>query len=220
MNVSVLERMLKESHYDKKETDFLVKGFTEGFNIEYQGIENRQDVSRNIPFTVGDKFELWMKIMKEVKAGRFAGPFDQIPFKEYAQAPIGLVPKAGGKTRLIFHLSYDFKVSGNKSINACTPKDLCLVKYNDIDSAIQNCFELCADGKEPIYFAKTDIQSAFRILPLSIECIKWLVMKAENPATGKTVFHREMLAFWVEHKLFAFSKVLKCIEAHLPAQDS
>ena len=46
--------------------------------------------------------------MKEVKVGRYCRPFEQIPYANYIQSPIGLVPKAGGKMRLIFHLSYDF----------------------------------------------------------------------------------------------------------------
>ena len=128
--------------------------------------------------------------MKEVKAGCFAGPFDEIPFDEYIQSPIGLVPKAGNKTHLIFHLSYDFKDSGNRSVNTCTPKELYSVKYNDIDCAIQNCFASCKAG-ETIFFAKTDVQSAFRILPLCLRCIKWLIMKAENPLTGKVVYFVE-----------------------------
>ena len=48
--------------------------------------------------------------MKEIKERRYAGPFmkENFPFVNYIQSPIGLVPKAGNKTRLIFHLSYDF----------------------------------------------------------------------------------------------------------------
>ena len=92
--------------------------------------------------------------MKEVKAGRIAGPFDQIPFKNYIQSPVGLVPKAGGKTRMIFHLSYEFsedsstqtqqseQLSDNMSLNACTPKEICSVKYNDLDHAVANCLRL------------------------------------------------------------------------------
>ena len=49
------------------------------------------------------------KLVKKVNLGRYAGPFLNIPFKNYVQSPVGLVPKAGNKTRLIFHLSYDFK---------------------------------------------------------------------------------------------------------------
>ena len=36
------------------------------------------------------------------------------------QSPVGLVPKSGGKTRLIFHFSYHFK-NGNQSVNYWTP---------------------------------------------------------------------------------------------------
>ena len=47
--------------------------------------------------------------MKEVSLGRIAGPFEKIPFTNFMQSPIGLVPKTGGKTHLIFHLSFNFK---------------------------------------------------------------------------------------------------------------
>ena len=88
--------MLIESNYDSTETNFLIEGFSTGFDIGYEGPEIRQDTSKNIPFTVGDKYILWDKIMKEVKAGKYAGPFDIIPFDNYIQSPIGLVPKDGG----------------------------------------------------------------------------------------------------------------------------
>ena len=35
--------------------------------------------------------------MKEVKEGRYAGPFKDNPYKYYIQSPIGLVPKDNGK---------------------------------------------------------------------------------------------------------------------------
>ena len=57
------------------------------------------------------------------------------------QSPIGLVPKAGNKTRLIFHLSYNFK-NGNKSINYWTPVDMFSVNYNDLDSVVRDCIQL------------------------------------------------------------------------------
>ena len=58
---------------------------------------------------VGNETEMWNKIMKDVSAKRVAGPFDKIPFTNFIQSPIGLVPKAGNKTRLIFHLSFNFE---------------------------------------------------------------------------------------------------------------
>ena len=100
--------MLHRSGFDKDKSDELVKGFTEGFDIGYRGPVNRADEARNLPINVGSLSDIWDKIMKEVKLGRTAGPFRQVPYKNYIQSPIGLVPKAGGQTRMIFHLSFDF----------------------------------------------------------------------------------------------------------------
>ena len=60
-----------ELRYDTHETDFIIDGFSNGFDIGYQGAEIRQDTSKNIPFTpgVGDKVDMWNKLMKEVKLG-------------------------------------------------------------------------------------------------------------------------------------------------------
>ena len=129
--------------------------------------------------------------MKEVEAKRFAGPYDKIPFEDFIQSPIGLVPKSGGKTRLIFHLSFEFNSEENgKSLNACTPRDICTVKYNDLDAAVQCCLRISKEAetinKSPmIFLGKTDLTSAFRVLLLKIACFCWMVLKAENPETGK-----------------------------------
>ena len=107
---------------------------------------DRRDTSQNIPFTVGNKYQLWEKMMDEIEMKHFAGPykFDDLPFansRTLVPSPCGLVPKAGNKTRLIFHLFYKFK-NGNESINFWTPEDLSSVKYNDLDNAVKNCLEL------------------------------------------------------------------------------
>ena len=122
IRINVFRDMLIRSNYDGAETQFLIEGFSRGFDIGYQGPVLRQDVSRNLPFTVGNKFVLWEKIMKEVQLKRYAGPYDKVPFQNYIQSPIGLVPKAGNKTRLIFHLSYRFP-NGNESVNYWTPHE-------------------------------------------------------------------------------------------------
>ena len=144
LDVDKYEQLLHESNYNPEEVSFLINGFREGFDIGYTGPQNRQSQSKNIPFTVGNHIEMWNKIMKEGQLKRVARPFDKVPFKNFIQSPIGLVPKAGNKTRLIFHLSYDFKdleIKDN-SVNACTPKDMCSVQYNDLDSAVQSCLEV------------------------------------------------------------------------------
>ena len=180
--------------YYKAETEFLTNGFSQGFDIGYNGPWERQSRARNIPFSIGNKFDLWAKIMKEVKGKRMAGPYDSIPFKNYIQSPVGLVPKAGNKTRMIFHLSFKFGEKDNQvSLNVGTPRDMCSVHYNDIDHAIQNCLETSKlamelTGSPVIYIEKTDLSNAFRVLPLKICCFCWLVLMAQDPNDGKWKF--------------------------------
>ena len=188
MNVGNLARLLNESNYNKQKTKYLIDGFTNGFDLCYSWPVNRSDRSRNIPLRVGDKFELWEKIMKEEGLGHYAGPFEEICFDTFVQSPIGLVPKDGGKkTRFIFHLSYDFPVSGFGSINSFIPKELCSVKYNDLDTAIQNSFHWGGQSQKVVY-GKTDVQLAFCLAPLKKSCWRLLVMMAPHPITGKMLF--------------------------------
>ena len=122
--------------YDPLETEFLILGFSQGFIIGYKGLQRRSE-SSDIPFIVGSELEMWQKIMKEVNAKHVTGPFDQIPLEDYIQSPIGLVSKVGDKTRLIFHLSYDFSEADKEaSLNSCTPRELCTVKYHDLNMAV------------------------------------------------------------------------------------
>ena len=89
--------------------------------------------------------------MKEVQAQRVAGPFNEIPYKNYIQSPIGLVPKAGGKTRLIFCLSYTFdKGDDLGSLNQHTPKHQCSVQYQDLDHAVHAYLHLVEITEEEI----------------------------------------------------------------------
>ena len=106
LNVAKFEELLKCSQYNPDETKFIIDGFTNGFDIYYDGPTECQSYAQNIPITVWSTQELWDKIMKEVKLGRYTESFDKVPYDNFIQSTIGLVPKAGNKIRLIFHLSY------------------------------------------------------------------------------------------------------------------
>ena len=215
LKVDIYEDLLKQSGYDSNETEFLVDSFRNGFDIGYDGPTERTSQSDNIPLTIGTKVDLWNKIMKEVKAKRVAGPFEQIPYDNYIQSPIGLVPKASNKTRMIFHLSYNFNnnPSGNpsgKSVNACTPREICTVRYNDLDVAVGMCLELCKQFESSddqvfpvIFLGKMDLSSAFRVLPLKIKCFCWLIFKAEDPDDG-------IVKYFVE-KCLPFGASISCV---------
>ena len=130
INVKKYNQLLLDVNFPSDEREFLVNGFRFGFDIGYKGPVIRQSKSENIPFTIGNEAEMWNKIMKEVKLGRYAGPFADVPYENYIQSSIGLVPKdRGKKTRLIFHLLYDFGPEGEESLNFHSPEELCSVKY-------------------------------------------------------------------------------------------
>ena len=175
----ILKQLLEETQYDPEKTKFLIDGFTEGFDLGYRGPEDVKMTSPNLKFVIGDSTLLWNKVMQEVRVGRYAGPFDEIPFDNYIQSPIGLVPKDGGtKTRLIFHLSYP--KDAQTSVNANTPEDLSSVSYADFEEAVRICLK---EGKG-CFAAKSDFSSALRHLCLARKFWKYLVMKARHPVTG------------------------------------
>ena len=186
INAELLKQELIDINYDKTKTEILFKGFKEGFDIGYTGPLNRRNTSRNIPFKVGNPVDMWEKIMKEVHLGRYVGPYqeDEIPYEYFVQLPIGLVPKAEDKTRLIFHLLYDFP-DGPKSINHNTPKDVCLVSYHDLDCVVKYCMVLLnkLNSAGVLFFGKTDLVSTFRILPIKPGQRNLLLMRAKHPVT-------------------------------------
>ena len=90
----VLEELLKISGFDERKRNFLIEGFTRGFMLNYEGnLRNCKRLAPNLKLRVGNKVELWNKIMKEVELGQFAGPFESPPMEHFVQSPIGLVPK-------------------------------------------------------------------------------------------------------------------------------
>ena len=185
-----------EANYPKDKTNKLIHGFMEGFDIQYQGRQNRAEYSNNIPLFVGTKVQLWNKVIKEVRLGWYAGPYIEVPYQYFLQSPIGLVPKDNNtQTRLIFHLSYEF-LSGLGSVNSNTPQELCTVQYKNLDHAVEESLNLLSKlrnsgGDNLLFYGKTDVKSAFRILSLSVSCFKWLILKAREPITGCTFFFVE-----------------------------
>ena len=180
VNVQKLNHLLQQNNYSKEKTDFLVQGFRQGFELNYQGEQNVRRYAPNLKLRFGSKLEIWNKVMTEVQAGRYAGSFEDVPFRHFIQSPIGLVPKdRGKKTRLIFHLSYP---KDRESVNSGIPKHLCSVKYPDFADEVQMCLKAGKGCK----IAQSDMSMAFRNIPMSKRSWKFLVMKAEHPVTGKT----------------------------------
>ena len=183
-----LRRLLVETEYPETKTEWLINSFEHGFHLGYRGPTDVQRLAPNLKLNVGNETIPWNKVMKEVKAKRYAGPYVNVPFKTFIQSPIGLVPKNQGKdTCLIFHLSYP---RNGSSVNSETPPEHCSVKYPDFDEAVHRCldeFESSFKGIDLkfLFIGKSDMRSTFRNLGMSVIQFKFLVMKARSPFDGK-----------------------------------
>ena len=206
VKVEVLDFLLQDTEYMEDERNFITNGFRFGFPLEYHGPKDRKMMANNLKLRCGSLTQLWNKVIKEVSLGCYAGPFEEIPFTNYIQSPIGLVPKhKPGETRLIFHLSYP----EGESVNDYTPKDLCTVKYKDLDQAIR----LIQSVSQNCFVVKSDFKGAFRNLPIKPEDRKWLVMVAVHPVTRiKYFFIEKCLPFGSSISCSHFQRVSNAIE--------
>jgi hypothetical protein len=152
----ILQNLL--SGYDKCKSKFLCNGISQGFHLNFQGPREHRICDNLISAKLQEDC-VHQKLQKEISCGRIAGPFPFPPFQNLQCSPIGLVPKKeANEFRLIHHLSYPHGFSINDHI----PDDLCSVSYTTIDDAVRLIKKL---GPSCL-LAKTDIASAFRILPV------------------------------------------------------
>lgn len=146
------------SGYDEAEKNFLVNGFTYGFRIPFDGNLPSQNVIRNHPSALANKDEVNKKIIEELKAGRIMGPFRVKP-PNLICSPLALVPKKEpGKFRLIQDLSFPKGTSINDGID----HQFTEIHYDSVDIVVQKVKQC---GRNCL-MAKTDIENAFRILPI------------------------------------------------------
>ena len=198
VDVDIYKSLLRESGYDKEKSKYLINGFRHGFRLEYQGDRKVKMTAPNLKLDgVGSQVTLWNKVMKEVQAKCYTGPFKMVPFDYYIQSPIGLVPKDGRKdTRLIFHLSYPRNTG--RSVNANIPKAKCSVQYPDFADVIR----LCMIAGKSCKIARSDMRAAFRNLGMLPQDFCLLVMKAVSPLDGET--------YWFFDKALAFGSSISC----------
>ena len=137
----------------------MYKGFSEGFSL-FNNKSHPQPPPKNLKSAYLHPEIVDRKLSKEAQLGRIAGPFPQPPLGEMVFSPLGLQPKkAQGQYRVIHHLSFP----KGQSVNDGIPFDSATVKYASVGQAIHNIVQTGPN----CYLAKTDIQSAFRIIPVS-----------------------------------------------------
>lgn len=142
---------------------FITHGFKFGFRLNFSGVRCCQD-SPNLGTARDNPENVREKLSTELAMGRIAGPFDSAPFHDFKCSPLGLVPKCQeGQFHLIHHFSYPRKTG--TSVNAGIDKGYTSVSYAGIEDAVAIIKGI---GKR-CFMAKTDLKSAFRILPVSPE---------------------------------------------------
>ncbi|MCG8045582.1 MAG: hypothetical protein JAY66_07850 [Candidatus Thiodiazotropha taylori] len=171
---------LELEDYDPDKAAEIYNGFSSGFPLHYSGyrapLDSKKLKSANIRPEI-----VRQKIQAEIEAGRVAGPFHARPIKNLRISPLGLVPKhEPGQFRLIHHLSYP---SGN-SVNDFIDPDLCSVLYTSFDEAVH----MVQDLGRGCLLGKSDIKSAFRLLPVSPQDFDQLGFKFD----GKFYFDKAM----------------------------
>lgn len=157
MMVTRMRPYLKE-YPDREAAPLLELGFQDGFRIPCSLVSGTNSL-RNLALVRMCPEVISEKLAKEVELGRMAGPFRSQPLVNLRVSPLGLVPKREpNKFRLIHHLSYPAEASVNDGIDP----ELCRVVYTSFDVAL---LWVRRYGKGAL-MAKTDIEAAFRLLPV------------------------------------------------------
>ena len=142
---------------------YLLHGFGSGFSVGCIGLPPQVNTAAVTNLKSASEFPevIDLKLSKELRLGRVLGPFAVPPPScHYRVSPLGVVPKkAAGEFRMIHHLSYP----EGSSVNDFIPHDFSSVHYSTISEAI----DFIKHSPHLVYMAKVDIESAFRIIPIS-----------------------------------------------------
>ena len=163
--------MLSLAGYDPVRRDILTQGFTFGFDLGFRGRPNSVLNVKNLTSCSDYPEAVDRAIDKEVQAGRFLGPLEQLPFDEFQINPVGLVPKkAPGEFRMITNLSSP----RGQSINDGILDEFVHISYSTLEDAVRL---ICKCGPSP-FLAKLDIKHAFRLIPIkpsqhNLLCFRW-----------------------------------------------
>ena len=133
--------------YDAQLSQELVSGFAYGFTSNLQSALHNPEI-------------VDCKLIKEICEGRIRGPFIHIPLDNMIISALGVIPKKQpGEYRMIHHLSYPYGGSGNDFI----PSEFCSVHYASVDD---DAIRMIKRIGPSCTLAKTDVRSAFRMIPV------------------------------------------------------
>lgn len=177
-----LAYLLRESHFNEEEITFLFQGFQRGFDLGLTSNPPPRYSARNLPSAfitngVNGAANIYDHIVVEAAKRRLLGPFRRSPagfkyWRDTVVSPLGQVPKADGKLRRIFHLSYGY------GPNACIPQ---VNKTTVYPSFLEVAHAILKVGLDTVAFALFDIRDAYRLIPIAPDQWKFLVFNWECP---------------------------------------
>ena len=132
--------------------------FPKVFGYIFKAVDNFL-YRQNLPSALQNPKFVDKKLGQELAANRIAGPFTSPPFQSFSVSPFGLIPKkTPGDFKMIHHLSLPKGMSINDGIASKNTH----VQYATVADAIR----LIKRAGPGCFLAKTDIKSAFRIIPI------------------------------------------------------
>ena len=159
VSVPILRQALLD-HPARDLVDFVLFGFTFGFDIGFRGV-GLPSRPRNLRSAIDNPTAVSRAIAKELRRGHTAGPFSTPPFPCLHCSPLGSAPKKDGSVRLVLDLSSPRGCAINEDIS----KDEFSVTYSSFDDAVR----LVARIGTHAMMAKLDIQHAFRLCPVRLD---------------------------------------------------
>ncbi len=155
--VAQLKQYLARAPTDLRE--YVITGFSQGFKLGYSGTPNN-NIVRNATSVRDNMVITRQLVQKEIDKGRFAGPYSSPPFDSFQTSPLSIKPKkCPGEYRLVLDLSAPYD---DTSVNKNIDKKWASVHYASIMDAVDILLRLGRGS----FMAKTDIESAFRLVPI------------------------------------------------------
>ena len=152
--------------------EFFMNGLLHGFKIGFKNpLFQLRSSKKNLLGALQHPQVVDDYLQAEIAEHRVIGPFQMEDIPAAHISHFGVIPKhhSPNKWRLIVDLSHPVDFSINDGI----PKDLCSLTYISVDTAINYIMEL---GPGTL-LAKSDIKSAFRLLPVHTSDRHLLAMK-------------------------------------------
>ena len=136
LNIEKLRQYLNH-HPDQYFVNYLVDGFTNGFDTGIQELPSSTLECKNL-LSARNQTEITQSLIdKELEKGFLADPYDVMPFPIYRVNPIGVAEgKYSNKKRLIVDLSAPHNDSQNPSLNQLIDKEEYSLQYVKLDHPI------------------------------------------------------------------------------------